>query len=208
MKLAVEMRGYNKGMMMAEEVETRVRWLMESDGGKELREWAKKMKDHAATTLSGGGSSHVAIVELIRIEELIQNETETPQVEISAPSIVVEVLPIIAEVLTITSELPSLEVKVLIGMPTDEVPTSIQVAEAPSPTKQRMNISVIGTRNVGMAITQTILAQDLVDKLALLDAKEDKFRREMVDLQHSAAFLPRTCITADIDYAVTAGSDL
>ncbi|KAG9160610.1 hypothetical protein Leryth_019328 [Lithospermum erythrorhizon] len=30
----------------------------------------------------------------------------------------------------------------------------------------------------------------------------------MLDLQHAAAFLPRTKITADVDYAVTAGSDI
>ncbi|KAJ0986253.1 hypothetical protein J5N97_004609 [Dioscorea zingiberensis] len=65
MKLTVEKRGYIKGMVTAEEVETRVRWLMESDGGKELRERAKEMKHHAAAALSDGGSSHAAIVELI-----------------------------------------------------------------------------------------------------------------------------------------------
>lgn len=59
-----------------------------------------------------------------------------------------------------------------------------------------------------MAIAQTILTQDLVDELALVDAKSDKLRGEMLDLQHAAAFLPRTKIHASIDYSVTAGSDL
>lgn len=59
-----------------------------------------------------------------------------------------------------------------------------------------------------MAIAQTILTQDLVDELALVDAMPDKLRGEMLDLQHAAAFLPRTRITASTDYAVTAGSDL
>lgn len=67
---------------------------------------------------------------------------------------------------------------------------------------------MIGVGNVGMAIAQTILTQDLVDELALVDAKSDKLRGEMLDLQHAAAFLPRTKIVASIDYAVTAGSDL
>ena len=41
-----------------------------------------------------------------------------------------------------------------------------------------------------------------------MDAIPDKLRGEMLDLQHAAAFLPRTKIVADVDYAVTAGSDL
>lgn len=78
----------------------------------------------------------------------------------------------------------------------------------PSPTKRHTKISVIGTGNVGMAIAQTILTQDLADELALLDANADKLRGEMLDLQHAAAFLPRTKILASTDYSVTAGSDL
>ncbi|KAF2313069.1 hypothetical protein GH714_009062 [Hevea brasiliensis] len=79
---------------------------------------------------------------------------------------------------------------------------------APSPTKRHTKISVIGTGNVGMAIAQTILTQDLADELALVDAKADKLRGEMLDLQHAAAFLPRTKIQASTDYSVTVGSDL
>ncbi|XP_077235451.1 L-lactate dehydrogenase B-like [Tasmannia lanceolata] len=84
----------------------------------------------------------------------------------------------------------------------------IDHAAPPSPTKRHTKISVIGTGNVGMAIAQTILTQDLADELALVDAIPDKLRGEMLDLQHAAAFLPRTKIVASVDYAVTAGSDL
>lgn len=84
----------------------------------------------------------------------------------------------------------------------------INHAAPPSPTKRHTKISVIGTGNVGMAIAQTILTQDFVEELALVDAKADKLRGEMLDLQHAAAFLPRTKILASVDYAVTAGSDL
>ncbi|XP_010941130.1 L-lactate dehydrogenase A [Elaeis guineensis] len=84
----------------------------------------------------------------------------------------------------------------------------LQQAAPPSPTKRQIKISVIGTGNVGMAIAQTILTQDLADELALVDAKPDKLRGEMLDLQHAAAFLPRTKICASPDYAVTAASDL
>lgn len=84
----------------------------------------------------------------------------------------------------------------------------IQNAAPPSTTKRHTKVSVIGTGNVGMAIAQTILTQDLADELALVDAKADKLRGEMLDLQHAAAFLPRTKINASIDYSITSGSDL
>ncbi|KAL3329554.1 hypothetical protein AABB24_033749 [Solanum stoloniferum] len=85
---------------------------------------------------------------------------------------------------------------------------SISNAHPPSQTNHHTKISVIGVGNVGMAIAQTILTQDLVDELALVDANSGKLRGEMLDLQHAAAFLPRTKIVASVDYTVTAGSDL
>ncbi|KAF5478474.1 hypothetical protein F2P56_005032 [Juglans regia] len=84
----------------------------------------------------------------------------------------------------------------------------IHSAAPPSPTKRHTKISVIGAGNVGMAIAQTILTQDLADELVLVDAKPEKLRGEMLDLQHAAAFLPRTKIIASVDYSVTSGSDL
>ncbi|XVF38418.1 hypothetical protein REPUB_Repub20aG0100200 [Reevesia pubescens] len=84
----------------------------------------------------------------------------------------------------------------------------IQNIAPPSTTKRHTKISVIGVGNVGLAIAQTIITQDLTDELALVDAKPDKLHGEMLDLQHAAAFLPRTKIIASIDYSVTAGSDL
>uniref|UniRef100_A0A7C9CXI9 L-lactate dehydrogenase n=1 Tax=Opuntia streptacantha TaxID=393608 RepID=A0A7C9CXI9_OPUST len=85
----------------------------------------------------------------------------------------------------------------------------IQGAAPPSPTKRHtIKISIIGTGNVGMAIAQTILTQDLADELTLVDALPDKLRGEMLDLQHAAAFLPRTTISASTDYSATASSDL
>ncbi|KAJ4840798.1 hypothetical protein Tsubulata_037175 [Turnera subulata] len=91
---------------------------------------------------------------------------------------------------------------------TDAFFAPISDAAPPSSTTRHIKISVVGTGNVGMAIAQTILTQDLADELALLDAKADKLRGEMLDLQHAAAFLPRTKILASTDYKVTAGSDL
>ncbi|KAK1324932.1 hypothetical protein QJS10_CPA01g02737 [Acorus calamus] len=46
----------------------------------------------------------------------------------------------------------------------------------PSPTKRHTKITVVGAGNVGMAIAQTILTQDLVDVLSLVDANPDKLR--------------------------------
>ncbi|KAI3835477.1 hypothetical protein MKX03_034567 [Papaver bracteatum] len=85
-----------------------------------------------------------------------------------------------------------------------QISKSSQVSSPNRPTK----ISVIGTGNVGMAIAQTILTQDIADEIALVDALPDKLRGEMLDLQHAAAFLPRTKIVASVDYEVTSGSDL
>ncbi|MFS7941570.1 putative L-lactate dehydrogenase [Helianthus anomalus] len=80
---------------------------------------------------------------------------------------------------------------------------------SPLPTTTRTTkISVIGVGNVGMAIAQTILTQDLADEIALVDVNPDKLRGEMLDLQHAAAFLPRTTITSSTDYSNTVGSDL
>ncbi|KAK9095433.1 hypothetical protein Scep_026902 [Stephania cephalantha] len=49
---------------------------------------------------------------------------------------------------------------------------------------------------------------DLADVLALVDANPDKLRGEMPDLQHAAAFLPRTTILSSVDFSSTVGSDL
>ncbi|KAH7651495.1 UDP-glucuronosyl/UDP-glucosyltransferase protein [Dioscorea alata] len=67
MKLAAEMKGYDKGIVVAEEVENRLRWLMESDGGTELRNRAKAIKDHATAALSADGSSTAAVLELVSL---------------------------------------------------------------------------------------------------------------------------------------------
>ncbi|PWA94631.1 Lactate dehydrogenase/glycoside hydrolase, family 4, C-terminal [Artemisia annua] len=84
----------------------------------------------------------------------------------------------------------------------------IQGSSPPPPISRNTKISVIGVGNVGMAIAQTILTQGLVDEISLVDVNADKLRGEMLDLQHAAAFLPRTKISASVDYSSTVGSDL
>ncbi|VAI54595.1 unnamed protein product [Triticum turgidum subsp. durum] len=76
------------------------------------------------------------------------------------------------------------------------------------PHRRLTKISVIGAGNVGMAIAQTILTQNLADEIALVDALPDKLRGEALDLQHAAAFLPRVRIVSGTDAAVTKNSDL
>nr|GEW98218.1 L-lactate dehydrogenase B-like [Tanacetum cinerariifolium] len=78
----------------------------------------------------------------------------------------------------------------------------IHGASQPSTTSRNTKISIIGVGNVGMAIAQTILTQELADEIAFVDVNADKLCGEMLDLQHAAAFLLRTT------YSSTVGSDL
>ncbi|KAJ1692903.1 hypothetical protein LUZ63_009601 [Rhynchospora breviuscula] len=81
-------------------------------------------------------------------------------------------------------------------------------AEPATRTSRHIKITVVGCGNVGMAIAQTILTQEIADEIALVDAQPNKLRGEMLDLQHAAAFLPRVKIASSTDYEITAGSDL
>jgi hypothetical protein len=66
MKLGVEMRGYNEERVKADEVETKIRWVLESDGGQALRERVAAAKDSAAEALTDGGSSHAVFVNFLK----------------------------------------------------------------------------------------------------------------------------------------------
>ncbi|KAG6533770.1 UDP-glycosyltransferase 88B1-like [Zingiber officinale] len=66
MKLAVVMEGYDGDMVEAVEVESKVRWVMEAEGGKELRERAAAAKEMAAAAWSQGGSSKQAWLEVVK----------------------------------------------------------------------------------------------------------------------------------------------
>ncbi|KAL6623496.1 hypothetical protein ACP70R_033375 [Stipagrostis hirtigluma subsp. patula] len=74
MGLGVEMErehdGDENGVVKAEEVEAKVRWVMESDGGRALRERAAAARDRAADALVEGGSSHVDFVEFLKDLEI------------------------------------------------------------------------------------------------------------------------------------------
>ncbi|WOK91408.1 hypothetical protein Cni_G00099 [Canna indica] len=76
MGLAVAVEGYDKELVAAEEVEAKVRWLIESDGGRELRERALGMKQRAETARKEGGSSHRAWLEMVEaLKEASQKTT-------------------------------------------------------------------------------------------------------------------------------------
>eukprot|EP00268_Persea_americana_P050352 TRINITY_DN5469_c0_g3_i2.p1 TRINITY_DN5469_c0_g3~~TRINITY_DN5469_c0_g3_i2.p1 ORF type:complete len:483 (+),score=70.82 TRINITY_DN5469_c0_g3_i2:272-1720(+) len=64
MGLAMPMVGAEKGWVEAEEVEKRVRGLMESEEGKALRERTAEMRDKAMAALGEGGSSRTALADL------------------------------------------------------------------------------------------------------------------------------------------------
>ncbi|TVU35189.1 hypothetical protein EJB05_17066, partial [Eragrostis curvula] len=65
MKLAVAVEGYDREMVKDEEVAAKVRWLMESDGGAELRLRTREAMRQAKEALSDGGESKVALLELV-----------------------------------------------------------------------------------------------------------------------------------------------
>ncbi|XP_020589850.1 anthocyanidin 5,3-O-glucosyltransferase-like [Phalaenopsis equestris] len=66
-KLAVEMRGYKNGIVVSDEIEERVRWLMKSEGGKELRARAAVVGESGRAALQEGGSSYKTMVEIVRL---------------------------------------------------------------------------------------------------------------------------------------------
>ncbi|EHA8590813.1 UDP-glycosyltransferase 88F3 [Cocos nucifera] len=67
MGLAVAVEGYDKELVKAEEVEAKVRWVMESEGGSELRKRAATMAEKAKEAWKDGGSSMVAWVEVVKV---------------------------------------------------------------------------------------------------------------------------------------------
>lgn len=70
-KIAALMNGYDEGLVRADEVETKVRWLMESEGGKALKERMAAVKQEAVEALQDGGSSSQAFVQFLRdLEEM------------------------------------------------------------------------------------------------------------------------------------------
>ncbi|KAG0469563.1 hypothetical protein HPP92_016263 [Vanilla planifolia] len=65
--LAVEMRGHKEGMVGSGEVEEKVRWLMEEEGGRVLKERLAAVREEARAAQTEGGTAHAALKEIVRI---------------------------------------------------------------------------------------------------------------------------------------------
>ncbi|KAJ3695160.1 hypothetical protein LUZ60_000537 [Juncus effusus] len=57
MKIGVELNGYEEGLVMAGELEEKIRWLTESEGGKEMKNRILADKESAIEALRAGGLS-------------------------------------------------------------------------------------------------------------------------------------------------------
>ncbi|CAO1945064.1 unnamed protein product [Urochloa humidicola] len=65
MKLGVVLRAYDEEVVKAEEVEAKVKRVMDSEGGRVLREHAAAEKIKAVQAMNEGGSSHAAFTEFL-----------------------------------------------------------------------------------------------------------------------------------------------
>lgn len=65
LRLAAGIEGYEKGLISASEVERRIKWMMESEGGREVRERMEKVKVEARDALEEGGTSFEALKEVV-----------------------------------------------------------------------------------------------------------------------------------------------
>ncbi|BAH94634.1 Os09g0482860, partial [Oryza sativa Japonica Group] len=65
MGVGVEMEGWLEGLVTAEEVETKVRLVMESEHGRKVRERVEAHRDGVAMAWKDGGSSRVAFARLM-----------------------------------------------------------------------------------------------------------------------------------------------
>ncbi|KAM0868955.1 hypothetical protein ACQ4PT_041004 [Festuca glaucescens] len=84
MKVGVAMEGYEEGIVKAEEVEAKVRLVMESEEGNRLRERLSAAKKMAADALKEGGSSDVAFEEFLKDLEKCSSEFEKKQCNLRA----------------------------------------------------------------------------------------------------------------------------
>ncbi|KAM3411964.1 hypothetical protein ACQJBY_003562 [Aegilops geniculata] len=65
MKIAVPLEGYEKGTVRAEEIEAKLRLVMEAEEGRKLREMLSSARKMALDAIGDGGSSEVAFAEFL-----------------------------------------------------------------------------------------------------------------------------------------------
>lgn len=76
MRIAVDMVGWQQGLVKAKEVEAKVRLLMESETGRELRERVSVHKKGAAMAWADGGSSRAAFAQFLSdVDSLAAGQT-------------------------------------------------------------------------------------------------------------------------------------
>ncbi|KAF3323563.1 Anthocyanidin [Carex littledalei] len=65
MKVGIELKGYDEGLVQADELEAKLKWIIESEGAVELRNRMMEMKESAIEAMKEGGSSFGAFVEFL-----------------------------------------------------------------------------------------------------------------------------------------------
>jgi hypothetical protein len=70
MKIGVELIGCNEGLVSRDELAEKMKWLMESEGGKELRDNVSAHRINGLEALREGGSSEAAFLEFLGNLEL------------------------------------------------------------------------------------------------------------------------------------------
>jgi UDP:flavonoid glycosyltransferase YjiC (YdhE family) len=65
MGIGVELEGYNAGFVKAEEIEAKVKLVLESGDGRAVRERAADLKKEAEAAMEDGGSSRVAFLQFL-----------------------------------------------------------------------------------------------------------------------------------------------
>ncbi|VAH21493.1 unnamed protein product [Triticum turgidum subsp. durum] len=76
MKIAVALEGYEKGTVKAEEIDAKLRLVMETEEGRKLREMLAAARKMASDAIGDGGSSEVAFAEFLRDLESSSMENE------------------------------------------------------------------------------------------------------------------------------------
>ncbi|KAJ3695158.1 hypothetical protein LUZ60_000535 [Juncus effusus] len=65
MKIGVELKGYDKELILADELADKVKWIIESEGADELKNRMEEVKYDAVGVLKEGGASYEALAEFL-----------------------------------------------------------------------------------------------------------------------------------------------
>jgi UDP-glucoronosyl and UDP-glucosyl transferase len=65
MKIGIKLKGYDEGFVRADELEAKVKWIIESEGAGDLRNRMMEVKESATKAMKVGGSSFNAFAEFL-----------------------------------------------------------------------------------------------------------------------------------------------